>query len=123
MKIAIPLANDVLCPHFGQCQQFAVIEVNPDTKEIISTEKHTPPPHEPGAYPEWLSGLGCNMIIAGGMGGRAISLFEQNGIHVIIGIPNNDPVKIVNEYLNSDLKNGKNLCGEPGFESRKTCED
>ena len=121
MKIAIPLANDVLCPHFGQSQQFAIIEVNPDTKKIISSEKFTPPPHEPGSYPKWLSGLGCNVIIAGGMGRRAINLFEQNGIEVIIGTQSVDPAMLVISYLTEDLKSGNNLCGEPGFESGKTC--
>lgn len=123
MKIAIPVANGLLCSHFGQCQQFAVIEVDDEAKQIIKQEMLTPPPHEPGSFPAWLSEMGCNLIIAGGMGGRAVTLFEQNGIEVIIGTQNNDPVEIVNEYLSNNLKSGKNLCGEPGYESRKTCEE
>lgn len=123
MKIAIPVADGLLCSHFGQCQQFAVIEVDDEAKQIVKQEMLTPPPHEPGSYPAWLSEIGCKLIIAGGMGGRAVTLFEQNGIEVIMGTNNNEPEKIVNEYLNNNLKNGKNLCGEPGFESNKTCED
>ncbi len=121
MKIAIPMANGVLCSHFGQCQQFAIIEVDQDKQEIIAQETLTPPPHEPGSFPAWLGEMDCNLIIAGGMGGRAIDLFKQNGIQVIVGTPNNDPVTIVNDYINSNLKHGTNMCGEPGFESGKTC--
>ncbi len=123
MKIAIPVADGLLCSHFGQCQQFAVIEVDDEAKQIITQEMLTPPPHEPGSFPAWLSEMGCNLIIAGGIGGRAVALFEQNGIEVIMGTQNNEPVEIVNEYLSNNLKNGKNLCGEPGYESRKTCEE
>lgn len=123
MKIAIPIVNGVLCPHFGQCQQFAVIEVNPETKSIIKSETLTPPPHEPGSFPSWLGQLGCNLIISGGMGGRAVSLFEQNGIEVIIGASSIEPEEIVTTYLNGDLSSGENLCGEPGFKGRESCED
>jgi len=121
MKIAIPTADGVLCPHFGQCQQFAIIEVDQEEKQIIAQETLTPPPHEPGAFPAWLSEMGCNLIIAGGMGGRAIGLFNQNGIEVIVGTSNSDPVTIVNDYISDNLKHGTNMCGEPGFESGKTC--
>ena len=36
-----------------------------------------PPPHEPGVLPGWLHHLGADVIIAGGMGQRAISLFGE----------------------------------------------
>ena len=123
MKIAIPVADGLLCTHFGQCQQFAVIDVDDEGKKIVKQETLTPPPHEPGSFPAWLSEMGCNLIITGGIGGRAVTLFEQNGIEVIMGTQNNEPIEIVNEYLSNNLRSGKNLCGEPGYESRKTCED
>jgi len=123
MKIAIPVLDGTLSPHFGQCQQFAVIDVDPEKKSILKKEMLTPPPHEPGSYPAWLSQLGCHIIIAGGMGGRAVSLFEQNGIKVIMGASSIDPDDIVKDYLNNELNSGDNLCGEPGFEKRDSCSD
>ena len=88
MKIAIPTVDGVLCPHFGRCQQFAVLDVDPETKSINASEMLTPPAHEPGVLPAWLSRMGCNVIIAGGMGGRAVDMFEQNGIKVVMGAQN-----------------------------------
>ena len=85
MKIAIPLADGRLTAHFGHCQEFAIIEI--EGNEITKKETRVPPPHEPGVLPSWLHSLGANVIIAGGMGGRALSLFEQNGINVVAGAP------------------------------------
>ena len=42
MKIVIPSAEDKLCGHFGHCEYFTFVEVNPETKEILSIEKKVP---------------------------------------------------------------------------------
>ena len=110
MKIAIPTVNGLLCPHFGHCQQFAIIEADRDTKSINSSEMQTPTPHEPGVLPAWLGEMGCNIIIAGGMGQRAVGMFQQNGIEVIVGAPCETPEKIVNAYLGGALQAGDNVC-------------
>ena len=80
MKFAVPMAEGKLTAHFGHCQQLALIEV--EEEEIKNTEVLTPPPHEPGVLPRWLGELGANVIIAGGIGQRAISLFNENNIKV-----------------------------------------
>ena len=72
MRFAIPLANGKLTAHFGHCQMFALIEVAEN--EIMDKQILIPPPHEPGVLPSWLHHLGADVIIAGGMGQRAISL-------------------------------------------------
>jgi len=123
MKIAIPTADGVLCPHFGHCQQFAIVNVDPETKSIKSSEMLTPPPHEPGVLPAWLSQMGCNLIIAGGMGGRAIGMFQQSGIEVVMGAPNGKPEEIVMTYLKGELTTGANPCDEPAFHGKKSCRD
>ena len=110
MKIAIPTVNGELCAHFGHCQQFAVLEVDAETKSITASEMLTPPQHEPGVLPAWLNEMGCNMIIAGGMGGRAIQLFQNNNIEVIIGASAAKPEDIVMSHLNGELQSGQNLC-------------
>lgn len=107
-KAAVPLAGGVLCNHFGHCEQFAVFHVQ-DGK-IGATELHTPPPHEPGVLPRWLGDLGVNLIIAGGMGQRALGLFSEQGIRVITGAPNHEPVALVQSYLAGCLFTGPNVC-------------
>lgn len=110
MKIAIPTVDGVLCPHFGHCQQFAIIDADPDTKSINGTEMLTPPPHEPGVLPKWLGDMGCDLIIAGGMGQRAVGMFMQNGVEVIVGAPPKKPDEIVAAYMDGALQTGDNVC-------------
>jgi ATP-binding protein involved in chromosome partitioning len=109
-KIAIPLVDGKLSAHFGHCQQFAIVEVNQESKTIEKTELLTPPVHEPGVLPKWLAEMGANMIIAGGMGLRAQQLFVQNNIEVLVGAPDAEPEDLVNQYLNGRLVCGKNVC-------------
>jgi len=110
MRIAIPLAQGRLSPHFGHCDEFAVIDVDEQSKEIQSTELHEPPAHEPGALPRWLSELKVKVVIAGGIGVRAQGLLTQSGIEVITGAAGDEPKQIVREYLDGTLSYGENAC-------------
>ena len=108
MKFAIPLAEGKLTAHFGHCQEFALVDV--EGKEVKNTEILVPPPHEPGVLPKWLHELGANVIIAGGMGARALDLFAQNNIKVVVGASALEPEKLVKHYLNNTLQVGGNVC-------------
>lgn len=108
MIIAIPVADELLCMHFGHCQTFRFFEV--DNKTIIKTEDKVPPPHEPGVLPQWLGELNVNLVIAGGMGMRAQQLFTQAGVKVLTGAPGDDPRKIVEAFIASELETGENVC-------------
>ena len=108
MKFAVPLAEGKLTLHFGHCQEFAIIEVKEE--KIVNKELLVPPPHEPGVLPKWLHDMGVNVVIAGGMGHRAIDLFHQAGIEVITGAEVAAPETLVKHYLNKTLVTGENAC-------------
>ena len=108
MKFAIPLAQGKLTAHFGHCQEFALVNV--EDQKILSTETLVPPPHEPGVLPQWLKEQGANVVIAGGMGQRAIDLFGQAGIQVLVGAPVETPEALVKSYLDQTLVSGANVC-------------
>jgi predicted Fe-Mo cluster-binding NifX family protein len=110
MKIAIPTSQGLLCPHFGHCDEFTIIEVNTESKEIIATQVIEAPEHEPGLLPRWLYEKGANLIIAGGMGQRAQMLFAQNGVQVVVGAPSAPPADLVRLHLSGELQTGSNLC-------------
>jgi ATP-binding protein involved in chromosome partitioning len=110
MRYAIPVSGGVLSPHFGHCEQFALIDVDEDKKEIIKKELVPSPAHEPGLLPKWLAEQGVNLVIAGGMGPRAQDLFQQNNIGVIIGTMESDPEKAVQNHLKGQLATGDNIC-------------
>lgn len=110
MRIAIPLAEGKLAMHFGHCAQFALIDVDLDAKTISGRTDVDAPPHEPGLLPPWLAEKGANMIIAGGMGSRAQSLFAEQNIQVLVGAPAESPEDIVTAFMAGDLKSGENVC-------------
>ncbi len=110
MKIAIPLTNGKLSQHFGHCEQFAIVDVDSDSKSIKNQELLSPPPHEPGILPKWLSGLHVSLVIAGGMGQRAQQLFVQNQIEVVVGAPAEAPEDLVSAHLNGTLETSGNIC-------------
>jgi predicted Fe-Mo cluster-binding NifX family protein len=108
MKFAIPIAEGKLTAHFGHCQEFALIDV--ENNKIKKKETRVPPPHEPGVLPRWLGEIGADVIIAGGMGQRAIGLFQENNIKVITGAPVLEPESLVTSYLTGTLVTGANVC-------------
>lgn len=110
MKIAIPLAEGKLTMHFGHCASFALMDVNPEDKNIIGRNDVVPPPHEPGLLPRWLAEQGVNMIIAGGMGQRAQGLFAERDIRVFVGASSDTPEALVGQYLSGTLQSGVNAC-------------
>lgn len=108
-KIAIPVDNqDVLDAHFGHCSYFAVINLENET--IVSEERLSPPPHEPGLLPKWLAEKGISDIIAGGMGQMAIQLFNKNGVNVFVGAPKLSATELIDAYLKESLTFSANYC-------------
>ncbi len=103
MKIAIPVENDRLNSHFGGSRQFAIVEVDANAKIIVRSETLPAPKHEPGAFPRWLHSLGVQVVIAGGIGQRALALFAQQGIDVVAGQPNELAGKLVEAYLSGGV--------------------
>jgi len=109
MKIAMPIAQNQLCMHFGHCEAFTFFEVDEKEKTIINKTTPAPPPHEPGILPPSIKNQGADVVITGGMGGRAQSLFQAVGVKVVTGACGN-PEQIVLDYLNNSLQTGPNAC-------------
>jgi predicted Fe-Mo cluster-binding NifX family protein len=110
MKVAIPVAGGQLCRHFGHCENFAVLDLDTESREITSQELLTPPPHEPGVLPRWLADLGVDLVLAGGMGARAVSLFKERGVDVCIGVTGGSAEEIARAWLQGNLEVGANPC-------------
>lgn len=110
MIVAIPVADGKLFSHFGHCETFALIEVDTDAKKIVARNDVKAPPHEPGLLPKWLAERNVKLVIAGGMGGRAIDLCNQNGIEAVVGAPQDTPEALATAYLEGKLSTGANRC-------------
>ncbi len=110
MRFAVPTSDGLLCPHFGHCQEFTMVDVDVATKQVLSLTTIPAPEHEPGLLPAWLADKGAGFIIAGGMGSRAQQLFAEQGVSVVTGASPAEPETIVRQFLDGALVTGENVC-------------
>ncbi len=110
MRIAISTEGDAVSAHFGRCPVFTIVDIEKGV--VVKKEEIANPGHHPGFLPEFLHGKGVDCIIAGGMGQRAVQLFDDEGIKVIVGISGSIE-DVVNEVSNGTLVGGESLC-KPG---------
>ncbi|MBN2103442.1 NifB/NifX family molybdenum-iron cluster-binding protein [bacterium] len=107
MKIAISTDSGHVSAHFGRCPIFTIVEIT-DGK-VIQSDEIKNPGHHPGYLPQFLSEMDVEHIIAGGMGGRALELFQQYNIQPILGISGKID-EIISQLINGTLKGGESLC-------------
>lgn len=119
--IAVPTVAGKACQHFGHCERFAIIETTDGA--VTSSCMVTPPEHQPGLYPRFLAEQGVTVVLAGGMGQKALQLFAQQGIEVLMGMPPEEPTELAAAYLAGQLSSAPNACdhGLPGHEPH--CDD
>lgn len=108
-RIAIPISDDRLDPHFGHCQAFAFITGVPGQ---LNRQDVPAPEHQPGLLPRWLAQQGATVVIAGGMGGRAVELLKAAGIQVLLGAPSQRPEELAEAFLAGRLSDGGSICDQ-----------
>jgi predicted Fe-Mo cluster-binding NifX family protein len=78
--------DSVVSPHFGRCPHFVLVDLDDhDVREVHEVDNPYFGRHQPGQVPAFISSLGANVMLTGGMGGRAIMFFEQFGIEGVTG--------------------------------------
>lgn len=82
MIIAISIVEGQRLAHLGEARQFALVEVDPENHTTIYSQVIAAPPHEPGSFPHWLREQGVRVIIAAGIGQRALDNLNYHGIEV-----------------------------------------
>jgi len=107
-KIALPVFNDRFSSHFGHASHFLIFSI--EENKIINEEKHPVPIHETGSFPKWLSAFGVDIMLVGGVGQKAISIFEANNIEIIMGVTKEDPKDIIQEYIEGKLVSSGSAC-------------
>ncbi len=110
MRIALPMAEGRLSPHFGRCEGFILVDVDPESRQITGRNNVQSPVHAPGAFPALLAQHGVTHVLASGMGPRAVNLFTQQGIEVVIGVLRDDVDQVVKEFLEGNLQTGESPC-------------
>jgi len=89
--------------HFGRCPYYLLVDVEGD--EVKNTEVVNNPyyyNHVPGKVPHFISEQAVNVMIAGGMGPRAIDMFTSLGIEVATGAIGNVG-NVLQAYLRGEI--------------------
>lgn len=115
-KVAIAAEKDAVCDHFGYCEGFAIYTT--ENGKITGQEFVENPGHKPGVLPNMLADKAVNVIIAGGMGGGAVEIFNNKGIEVITGAKGAIE-QAINEFLAGRLKSSGSVCNDHHLHSEE----
>jgi len=107
-KIALPVIDGKLSPHFGHCKNFIIYNI--EDQSILEEIMVPSPPHQPGLLPNWLVKYHVTDLIVGGIGHKAIEIFNQHKINVFVGAQVKETKELVKDYLNGILETNGNLC-------------
>lgn len=109
MRIAVAADGDSVSAHFGRCSEYVIVDIEGD--RITSRAVLPNPGHKPGFLPKFLADQGIDLIIAGGMGPQAESLFESHGIEVATGVTGSVD-EAISAFLRHELStySDANLC-------------
>jgi predicted Fe-Mo cluster-binding NifX family protein len=89
--------------HFGRCPYYLIVDVEGD--EIKKTDSVNNPyynNHVPGMVPQFINEQAVNVMIAGGMGPRAIDMFSNLGMEVVTGAIGNVG-NVLQAYLRGEI--------------------
>lgn len=114
MRIAIPLQGTVCSPHFGGSEEVVIITVDDESRQILSEVFLNFPEHRPGTYPTFIAEQGVDLVIAGGIGERAIIMLADQGIRTLAGAPPLPPSQLVGLWIKGQLETAENTCDHDG---------
>ncbi len=91
MKIAITAETDQGLPspvaqHFGHAPYFVLVDWEEgEVRNALVLANPFAESHEPGQIPNFIHAQGAQVMISGGMGGRAIGFFREAGVQTATG--------------------------------------
>ncbi len=112
MRIAVSADNaqgleSIAAHHFGRCPYYILVDVEDNkvknVKEIANPHYDN---HRPGAVPQLIHEHGTDVMLAGGMGRRAITLFQRYDIEAYTGA-SGTVRRAIEQYLGGMLEDAR----------------
>ena len=107
MRIAVAAMGNTVAGHFGHCENFIFFDA--EDGKIVAEKSVSNPGHRPGFLPNFLADNGAEVIIAGGMGGGAVDIFNERNVEVVVGAQG-DAKLCVEAWLRGELKSTGSVC-------------
>jgi predicted Fe-Mo cluster-binding NifX family protein len=117
MRIAISAENtngldSPVSPHFGRCPYFILVDLEgQEITGIASVDNPYYANHEPGQVPAFIKSQGADVMLTGGMGGRAVGFFQQYNIQPVTGASGSARQALQN-YLAGELRDVAPCAGD-----------
>ena len=101
-----------ISPHFGRCPYYVFVDLDEknEINSVTSIVNENAQNHAPGELPAYIKAQGADVMISGGMGGRAVEFFHQSNVKVATGASGTVQESLDN-YLNGNLR-GDAPCSE-----------
>ncbi len=109
MQIAVASEGRYVSQHFGHCTNFNIYDT--ENGKITGSRSINNGDHAHGCVPDFLTGSGVRLVIAGGIGSGAVANLNNMGIDVITGA-SGDAAQAVEAYLSGKLISTGALCSE-----------
>jgi len=113
MKIAVPVTKEnQIDSHFGHCESYNVFTIS--EKNEITSVKNVESPQGCGCKSNIASVLASDdvtIMLAGGIGGGAITVLNNSGIEVIRGC-SGDAIEVVKLYLSGLVEDSGSSCSQ-----------
>ena len=73
--------DSVVSPHFGRCPHYIFVDLDgSEVRAVNAVDNPYHGHHQPGQVPAFINAQGADVMLAGGMGRRAVGLFREYGI-------------------------------------------
>ena len=109
-RAAIPIFNNHLSEYFGECSYYQIFEI--DNKILNTSLVELPVGIAVTDLPDWLEKQGGTDIIAYKVNRQIISLFASKKVNLFVGISQQNPEKLIDDYLNGRLESDKKIIAE-----------
>lgn len=110
IRLALPMKEGCFSEHFGRCDGVYLCELDEATGQIdrprAIRRDHAGCEH----MPVWLSTLGVNVVVAGGIGAGAQQRLAQLNIRVAAGYAGTDPAEVIRQYIEQPAGGSANTC-------------
>jgi predicted Fe-Mo cluster-binding NifX family protein len=109
VNILLAVATDgtMVAQHFGHCPIYTLVRIQ--NGEEVARRAVKNPGHTPGFLPKFLAEKGVDCVVAGGMGQKAIDLFNEQGVDTIVGVTGSVD-EVIAMYAAGQLKGGESAC-------------
>jgi predicted Fe-Mo cluster-binding NifX family protein len=109
MRLAVATDGGNVSQHFGQCSEYTIVDIQ--NKKIVGKRLFTNPGHQEGgcSIPPTLNEEKVEYVIAGGMGQKAIMLFDRYGIKTFLGVTGSVD-EVIEKFMNDSLVSSESMC-------------